>query len=103
MKPMSTLKEIEWKLYDNRKNAIARVGLISLACWGIRPRFGKQWRWRCEVTMNLGSFRKSRRYGKYRKSIAKSKQEAEKIAKELIMDTREGLKETMNLFGLDED
>jgi hypothetical protein len=99
MKPMSIPKEVKWKFYDNRKNAIARVGIMTLVCWGYRLK--STWNWKCEVTIN--GLHKSRRYGTLRRSMAKSKQEAEKIAQEFVMDTREGLKETMRLFGLEED
>jgi len=94
--------KIKWKYFDKGENATARVGDLILTCY-VYQVSKKSFRWKCSLSLgHIYAVSGHRvRHGKHRKSMAKSQQEAEKMAQEFVMDIRESLKETMKHFGLD--
>ncbi len=99
------MTKIEWKYYGNRKNSLARAGALSLSCRSLRASGSpkSKWEWMCRVKLGTTGMPFGVRLGKWRKSLAASQREAEKIAEEFIIDIQKGLKDTVRYFGLDDD
>lgn len=86
-----------WKRQGQSKTSRAQIGIGTLRCYDASWSEGVP-SWVSEVI--IGGFV---RRGSIRRSEEKARQDAEKLAIELLRDIRDGTRELMDKFGIGED
>jgi len=92
------MKKINWKPKNSKTYAKAVVGSIIMYCNMKYPYGGDRYTWFADVSIQEVSH--TVRYGPLRKSINQAKEDAIKIACEMLLDYKECLKIEMANFDL---
>lgn len=95
------MKKIKWEYLSFRKMYKAEIGGVVLTCmasWSstYAGKDRSKWQWHCGAS--IGNGYQMRRTGPTRKTLARSKEDAIKLASELLEDCRSGLDNITNLF-----
>ena len=80
--PTKARRQIKWKMYAPTGDVSAQIGNIYLSCW----QFRKAKTVDCFASVNMNGITKTRRRGPWRKSMAKAKEDAVRLARELLED-----------------
>lgn len=91
------MKKINWEPKGSNRSTYAQVGSIGMCCLPYSPRLGKKPQWSAEVWIIGGP---KERNGPRRYSLQKAKDDAVRIACELLLDYQAGLEMEMANFDL---
>lgn len=91
------MRKIEWKPKGSSKYASARIGNVMLYCNSIFTRSAKR-RWHADVSIcQLSS---TMRHGPVRQSLSRAKEDAIRMARELLLDYHAVVTAEMKNFDL---
>jgi len=91
------MKKINWKQHS--PNYIeARVGNVVLRCFSYRNLISLKLRWKAYASIRETS--STLRYGPLRNSLSKAKEDAVRLARELLMDYKASLTVEMKRFDI---
>lgn len=91
------MKKINWKQNCCRDNVRAQMGIIKMYCdllYTTSKKTKRRWYANVSVREQSGTFR----YGPNRKSIAKAKEDAVRLARELLEDCRVAIEKELSNF-----
>ncbi len=88
------MKEIEWKHEPVYGGVCARIGNVLLRC---RP-WKREWQGSAQIGYVVNY--QQRRFGKWRKSLSRAKEEAIQLAREMLTDYTTCLDKDMKNFGI---
>lgn len=93
------MRKIEWKPRGSGKDVTARIGCVVLHCWQYFTH-GKTSRRRWVADASIRELSGTFRYGCMRKSLAKAKEDAVRLTRELLLDYKVSLDVEMKNFDL---
>lgn len=88
------MKKIKWKRYGPTGDMSAQVGSVYLNCW----QFKKAKTVDCRATVSICRISSTKRYGPLRKSMAKAKEDAVRLARELMEDYQMAVDKEMKVL-----
>lgn len=91
----------KWKQRSYSYSSDASYGHIHLECYHFLPSIAGPNRWYGAASTRLHEW--IERIGPIRKSPKLAKQDAERLAVELLLDIRDGTKALMEQYGIDKD